>query len=1478
MITVTNVSYNGVLQPEGYHEGDLFFTLNWNPSDFFVPYKVGIGGVQAAGWFISLPAIKLSEDVNIGTASYKCRVKISDDVVVLLNSLKKPFWKKMGFYVTAYLSSPKVGYAPGHLELPAMIDAAGVQLFNRPAAGSLWEAQTYLGFSFDDGSHIVPADANTIYCNDKYEERNLLNSPGSITNPLYSPLEAIQLASMISAYYKHPVTVNVQGGDYEIFKAYHVLRADCDVTVYGDTTDTPKIWVNEDMDMTQLFLGGYYVYQYNSVRTDPYQRWPIPCNTKLKIYDLDLTAIYFHGVAHTLDIQRCSVAKSFFGLNVNHDFTFLDNSCSATDFDVSVRFSDIPFAYIGGLSDYLYESPITCADPNWESSKFYHFKKFPVWDRATLQNKLPSDVIEQLDLLGFPYGTEQPSMKLINKYGKKWPRTGEYCPLDKLENCNAIYETYTTNGATGNFSSYETSYKIRRNMFRDNCTATFRAGLGRIYFTNNITTGNEFIVAGRRAIEVNNNTSDYVIKVVKYFIGDYDYSAEMPFPYPGSSIIQGKNFISLAALARLTEVTAFPIEIETAYNNIATVVRSSIVPGVSISSDEAYNYNFIKNFIGENFAYMGVVYTDSVAVSSNATEVDTDFNASFHLEHFYDENRLRPLPTSPYIDAGNPDPAYNDVDGSRNDQGHLGGPYADSAVVARIRWRDEYVSVNHTAVYAGMKVSLLGDRSSWSAASMPTFTWSADPGNPTTVTFTNNGTFEGANQEVTLDGVGTYRFTLTVSDGVNSDSETITFEVSPSRVFCVDPTITPTNNLLPSNKVADYVGSWEFYADSRLTSLGYTGGKIDALPYDGITSNSVCLSLAGKYNFTVPTPNERYYLKLKMADFLVNNGYQSSIKFNVVIMDSLGRMLFSDEARIENFDNLTRNNADYSIPYGVASAYFFVDSDPNLTIYIGAINVNNATQPPEVSYIDELYVTFADKEINTKYQDLRLAIRHSKPNDVVQVAGSPDGILVDVPIRVAGKKIACIIKGGYDANSYNVTTEKYDVRDVTTYKSILNYARFAYFKRQRDWAYNAISVNSYIYFPSEISGFYVINRTPDLTSAWGYDGIDVYAILHAPLTIKDIFFDGLYRAGTIRCISDSLLNINNDLTVENIDIKTCLHGLNVTTEHIDVNIRNITGNAVSAGLVVAECRSSPVHTRKLTIENVTGVDCGLFEDIADSQMTWNDPFYRKIPSLADKQNFIPNVYYASTYTPYRYAKRDVKQGILVIYCREAWTREFADIEISGCNFSSTREIETLSSIVFDGYRVPASRILIHDNTDTSSADFISLMCGGCRSDWYNPGEPHFHSLVYKDTNHSVVFNAYTNITDLIAATTDVRPMFVVYNNNITNMRSIVNMRRSSAFYEGEEGGQGTVVVIRDNNCTNVEFAMVCGPRSAVTPQLWDRIKHWFNLENNGVGSEFPFIFWNIYPDHPELEELIHMKVMKYGVLPERLLKNIIAGG
>ena len=44
---------------------------------------------------------------------------------------------------------------------------------------------------------------------------------------------------------------------------------------------------------------------------------------------------------------------------------------------------------------------------------------------------------------------------------------------------------------------------------------------------------------------------------------------------------------------------------------------------------------------------------------------------------FWDDIYLTLYFTSPCRDAGNPDPVFNDYNGSRNDQGAYGGPLGD---------------------------------------------------------------------------------------------------------------------------------------------------------------------------------------------------------------------------------------------------------------------------------------------------------------------------------------------------------------------------------------------------------------------------------------------------------------------------------------------------------------------------------------------------------------------------------------------------------------------------------------------------------------------------------------------------------------------------------------------------------------------------------------------------------------------------------
>lgn len=105
------------------------------------------------------------------------------------------------------------------------------------------------------------------------------------------------------------------------------------------------------------------------------------------------------------------------------------------------------------------------------------------------------------------------------------------------------------------------------------------------------------------------------------------------------------------------------------YRNIATNNGGAIIVRSPIQTDLQNNIFYLNNSnSGEiNFAYL----------SSDTTTLVNQYNffAEGNMDpQFLSDNDLRLYYQSPCKDAGNPDPDYNDIDGSRNDQGAFGGP------------------------------------------------------------------------------------------------------------------------------------------------------------------------------------------------------------------------------------------------------------------------------------------------------------------------------------------------------------------------------------------------------------------------------------------------------------------------------------------------------------------------------------------------------------------------------------------------------------------------------------------------------------------------------------------------------------------------------------------------------------------------------------------------------------------------------------
>ena len=95
-------------------------------------------------------------------------------------------------------------------------------------------------------------------------------------------------------------------------------------------------------------------------------------------------------------------------------------------------------------------------------------------------------------------------------------------------------------------------------------------------------------------------------------------------------------------------------------NNI--IIGSSYSVAIYSKGQTNSNYNNLWNH-SKNYDGISGGIGD---LSANPLFADST-RSDFHLK-----------PGSPCIDAGNPDPIYNDLDGSRNDMGAFGGPYADT--------------------------------------------------------------------------------------------------------------------------------------------------------------------------------------------------------------------------------------------------------------------------------------------------------------------------------------------------------------------------------------------------------------------------------------------------------------------------------------------------------------------------------------------------------------------------------------------------------------------------------------------------------------------------------------------------------------------------------------------------------------------------------------------------------------------------------
>jgi hypothetical protein len=117
------------------------------------------------------------------------------------------------------------------------------------------------------------------------------------------------------------------------------------------------------------------------------------------------------------------------------------------------------------------------------------------------------------------------------------------------------------------------------------------------------------------------------------------------------------------------EHSAIKIINNTFYNNYGYNRSGGILINYPVETNIQNNI-FFKNYSRNNINHLTYISQDSSTLIEQY-----NFFAFGNMDPiFFDENYLTLYYLSPCKDAGNPDPIFNDYNGSRNDQGAYGGP------------------------------------------------------------------------------------------------------------------------------------------------------------------------------------------------------------------------------------------------------------------------------------------------------------------------------------------------------------------------------------------------------------------------------------------------------------------------------------------------------------------------------------------------------------------------------------------------------------------------------------------------------------------------------------------------------------------------------------------------------------------------------------------------------------------------------------
>jgi hypothetical protein len=170
--------------------------------------------------------------------------------------------------------------------------------------------------------------------------------------------------------------------------------------------------------------------------------------------------------------------------------------------------------------------------------------------------------------------------------------------------------------------------------------------------------------------------------------------------------------------------------------------------------------------------------------------------------------------------------------------------------------------------------------------------------------------------------------------------------------------------------------------------------------------------------------------------------------------------------------------------------------------------------------------------------------------------------------------------------------------------------------------------------------------------------------------------------------------------------------------------------------------------------------------------------------------------------------------------------------------------------------------------------------------------PKFHEwgLLYSGNQYDIMAagNAEALVTNLLADPNQ-KHWFAVHNNTVENMRSLVNFFMGTGLTESFDSlttfRVGPMVIVEDNVCTNVAFALHYPAASSMTVQMWAAYNDpeqtggypWFRVKNNGQGTAQKHIGWNCLAGHPELDCLQHYRLCNLGIIQRQSLGSFAKG-